>query len=139
MKDKFVEAKSIPKKSTRKAPGKPFVRFNLKMLYISAEAMAGFQTDYIGIKVNAPGNAMLITKASAKTATSFKLCRVCSTEGARRIETNNALLSLIDAGFPRYMLGKRLPVSRSLDGALIVDLRPQIPMAGIQMITHGSV
>jgi hypothetical protein len=85
--------------------------------------------EYISIHLNVPGNAMQIVRESEESDIAFKLSTVLRGKNARRIETNNGLLAILDAGFPRRMVGMRLPVSKALDGSLFVDLRPQIPLA----------
>jgi|GEM_PF-7008031 len=121
-----------PKKSATKGKSGAFVRFNLKMLYISSDAMGMIpETEYISIRVNPGGYVMTITPEAGKGDTAFHLSHVNETKGARRIETNNALLSILDAGFPKWALGKRMPVSLGIDNSLVIDLRPQIPMGEI--------
>lgn len=126
-------ATAIQKGKTKPIKG-PYVRFSLKMLYISSEAMSMIpETEYISIRVNEKNRAMTITPEQEKGATSFHLSHVNETKDARRIETNNALLSVLDAGFPRWAIGKRMPVVMGLDNSIVVDLRPQIPMGEIPM------
>lgn len=126
-----------PKKSANKGKGGAFVRFNLKMLYISSDAMGMIpDTEYISIRVNPAGHAMTITPERAKSDTAFHLSKVNETKGARRIETNNALLSILDAGFPKWALGKRMPATVGLDNSLVIDLRPQIPLGEIPFKTN---
>lgn len=114
-----------------KQPGIPYVRFTQKMLYISDTAMRMIPgAAYITMGVDAAGHYMAIRPAQKETPNAFKLSKVCETACARRIETSNSLLSVLDAGFPRWAIGKHLPASLGLDGALLVDLRPQIRMGG---------
>lgn len=128
----FKVATVRPKKSATKGKSGAFVRFNLKMLYISSDAMNMIpDTEYISIRVNEQSRAMTITPEQAKSDTAFHLSHVNETKGARRIETNNALLSILDAGFPKWAIGKRMPVTLGIDGSLVIDLRPQIPMGDI--------
>lgn len=125
-------AKVRKKQNAPRGKGGAYVRFTLKMLYISSEAMEMIPgTEIISIRVNDQSRAMTITPETAKSDTAFALSRVNETKYARRIETNNALLSILDAGFPKWALGKRMPVSVCLDGSLVVDLRPQISMGEI--------
>lgn len=112
-----------------KRPDMPYVRYTQKMLYISSLAMRMIPgTEYITMAVDGPGHYMIIRPAEKDAENAFKLSMVCETLHARRIETNNSLLSVQDAGFPRWALGKYMPVTPGLDGALLVDLRPQIMM-----------
>lgn len=130
--------KAIPKKTTNGKKQGAYVKFDLKMLYISSDAMLMMNgAEYISMAVNGPGRVMQISPAPGKNEYSFKLSRVNETEYARRIETNNGLRSVIDSGFPLSMLGKRLPVVAGLDGSLIVDLRPQIPIGSIGSDTEA--
>lgn len=118
-------ATPMPKRSA--GTGDAYVRFSLKSLYISSQAMELIpNTERINISVNAKGHSMVISKGDGKN--SFHLCRVNETKCARRIDTVNALLSLVDAGYPKWALGKRMPAMAGLDGSLVVDLRPQIPL-----------
>ena len=109
-----------------------YVRFTEKMLYINNDAslMLG-DTDYIRMSIALDERLLLICKAE-KAKDSFKLSRVNETLKARRIETNNALRSIIKAGFPLYMLGKRLPVKRLLDGSLAADFSMLVPIPGVK-------
>lgn len=132
----FNVATVKPKKSASKGKSGAFVRFNLKMLYISSDAMGMIpDTEYISIRVNPGGHVMTITPEAAKSDTAFRLSHVNETRDARRIETNNALLSILDAGFPKWALGKRMPVTVGLDNSLVIDLRPQIPLGEIPLKT----
>ena len=115
----------IPKKKRSSPPrgvkGKAYVRFTPKMLYISGPAMRMLgMPESIGISVDGPGRAMVLRPGGP-----FKLSRVCETEDARRIETNKALESLLEYGFPRGMLGLWLTqLQTTMDGALAVSLLP---------------
>ena len=121
--------KRVPKGKTNSKKSGKYVRFTPKSLYLSNDAMQLIPgTEFIGMSIDPKGFVMSITPKGYPDDTSFKLSRVKETAYAKRIETNNALLSLLDAGFPRGMIGKRLPVMLGLDGSLIVDLRPQIPL-----------
>ena len=124
------EVVSKPKRKSPRSSLGPYVRFTLKMLYINSDAMLMIPgTNSIRMSVNAAERFMLISPVSdTEMENTFHLSKVCGTEHARRIETNNSLLSILDAGFPRWALGKPMPVTKSLNGDLIVDLRPQIHM-----------
>ena len=99
-----------------------FVRFTPKMLYISATAMKIMRdTEYVKAYIDKENNCMLIKPSKENEINSMKLCRVCESENARRIETTNALLSIIESGFPHDSLNKVLNARESMDGGLIVD------------------
>lgn len=129
--------KKIPKGKTGKSVLDSYVRFTPKSLYLNNGAMQMIPgVDFVQMSIDVPGHVLCVIPASCSSDYSFKLSSVNETKHARRIETNNALLSLLDAGFPRGMIGKRLPVMKGLDGSLIVDLRPQIPL-GVQEVGNG--
>ena len=71
---------------------------------------------------------MLIISRAEKAEDSFKLSGVNETRNAKRIETNRALLSILKAGFPMYMVDRRLPAKRLLDGSLGADFSMLIPL-----------
>lgn len=120
----------IPRKKHSAPPrgvrGKPYVRFTPKMLYINSPAMRMLGgTETISISVNGPERVMVITPGGP-----WKLARVCETRDARRIETNGGLVSLLDAGFPRGMIGKYLMCHTDMMGALAVSLIPDYDAKG---------
>ena len=120
-----------PKKKRCSPPpgvkGKAYVRFTPKMLYISGPAMRMLgMPESIGISVDGPGRAMVIRPGGP-----FKLSPVCETENARRIETNKALESLLEFGFPRGMIGIWLTqIQMTMDGAMAVSLLPEYDRGG---------
>ena len=123
----YKTVEKIKKHSTHRGKG-PYMRITRKMLYLNSDAMRMMpDVEYITMSVDAKGHSLCIWPSDGENANAFKLCRVCETPGARRIETNNSLESIIKAGFPVHMLGERLPVSTSFSGCLNVDFRPHIP------------
>lgn len=110
----------------------PYVKFNQKMLYINDDAsvMLGVP-DYVRMSLSLSDRALIITRAE-KAEDSFRLSHVNETRHARRIETNRALLSVIKAGFPLYMIDKRLPVKQLLDGSIAADFSMLVPIAGVK-------
>lgn len=98
-----------------------YVRLTNKMLYINSGASKYLDGDYIQIFLDQKRELIKMIPCKKGELNAFKLSKVNETNGARRIETNNALRSFIDAGFPNGKLGKRLPVSKSIDGSLLVD------------------
>lgn len=116
----------VPQKKRSGPPswikGKAYVRYTPKMLYLSGPAMQMLgMPEKIGISIDGPQRMMIIRPNGP-----FKLSTVCETQNARRIETNLALMSLLDAGFPKGMINKYLSVSTvTMDGALCVSLVPE--------------
>lgn len=112
------------KKERGVAIGKPGVRFTYKSLYINARAGKMLTTDYITISVmnDATLHAMRLIPSSKEYPNSFKLSDVCETNGAKRIETNRSLEAILNAGFPKSLLGKYLPVVRLFDGSLLINI-----------------
>ena len=109
----------------RGVKGRAYVRFTPKMLYINGQAMEMLgHCESIGISVNGPDRCMVITPGGP-----WKLSRVCETMHARRIETNGGLVSLLEAGFPRGMIGKYLRCTTDMTGALTVSLIPDYEAA----------
>lgn len=124
-----VVVKRVPKGKTTGGNIADYLRLTPKSCYFSNGAMKLIpNTEFISFILDIPGYMMKIVPQESMGESSFKISRVNETEYARRIETNNVLISLIKSGFPVGMLGKRLPVIKGLDGSLIVDLRPQIPL-----------
>lgn len=120
----------LPKKKHNAPPRavreKAYIRFTPKMLYINGPAAEMLQLpESIGISVDGPGKVMVLRPSGP-----FKLSRVCETTNARRIETNRALESLLDYGFPRGMIGQYLTqLQLTMDGALAVSLIPDYDAA----------
>ena len=113
-----TKKRNAPPKGVR---GKPYVRFTPKMLYISSPAMRMLgETEWISISVNGPERVMILSPGGP-----WKLSRVCETKDARRIETNGGLVSVLDAGFPKGMIGKYLLCHPDMMGALTVSLIPE--------------
>ena len=110
----------------------PYVKFNQKMLYINDDAsvMLGVP-DYVRMSLSLEDRALIITRAE-KAEDSFRLSHVNETRHAKRIEKNRALLSVIMAGFPLYMIDKRLPVKQLLDGSIAADFSMLVPIAGVK-------
>lgn len=106
-----------------------YVKFNQKMLYINSDAslMLG-EPDYIRMSISIDDRLLIITKAE-EAEDSFKLSHVNETRHARRIETNRALLSILKAGFPMYMVDRRLPVKTLLDGSIVADFSMLVPIS----------
>ena len=99
--------------------GQAYVRFTLKMLYISSEAMRllGEDVRTISAVIDKRAGVMLIVPRG-----NLKLCAVTQAKHARRIETNGALMEFINDGFPVGLVGKYLPCEKALDGSLAVTL-----------------
>lgn len=112
-----TKKRSAPPRGVR---GKAYVRFTPKLLYINANAMRMLgPTDTVTISINAPERVMVITPGGP-----WKLSRVCETKDARRIETNGGLVSMLEYGFPKGMIGKYLSCHPDMMGALVVSLIP---------------
>lgn len=101
------------------ARGQAYVRYSLKMLYISSAAMdlLGEDVRTISIVIDRKTGVMLIVPGG-----NLKLCAVTHAKRARRIETNGTLLKLVEDGFPVKLLGKYLLCEATLDGSLGVTL-----------------
>lgn len=99
--------------------GQAYVRFTLKMLYISSEAMRllGEDVRAVSAVIDKRAGVMLIVPSG-----NLKLCAVTQAEHARRIETNGALMELVKDGFPTGLLGAYLFCEKALDGSLAVTL-----------------
>ena len=115
----------IPRKKRSAPPrgmqGKPYVRYTPKMLYINCQAMELLgMAETVAISINGPERMMMISPGGP-----WKLSRVCETGTARRIETNGGLVAMLEAGFPRGMIGKYLAVHKDMTGALAVSLIPE--------------
>lgn len=115
----------LPKKKRSAPPsgmrGAPYVRYTPKMLYISGPAMELLgMPENVTISISGPDRMMMITPGGP-----WKLSRVCETKDARRIETNGGLVTMLEAGFPRGMIGKYLSVNTDMTGSLAVSLIPQ--------------
>ena len=117
----FVQIMPIKKRRSRAVPNDAHVSITPKMLYISAAAWKMLRAEYITINIDPKLRVVRIYPAEPEDLGAFKLSRVKETQYARRIETNNALLSFISYGLPQSALGKRLPCSLGLDGALLAD------------------
>ena len=116
------------KKHSRGTANFPYVRITPKMLFINKTAMDLWgDTGYIRISISTKDQTLILSKAE-QAEDAFKLSTVCETRGAKRIETNNALVVLFRSGFPMYMTGKRLPVQVLADGSLAVDFSYKIPV-----------
>lgn len=122
--------REVTPKKKRCAPprgvrGRAYVRFTPKMLYISGPAMELLgNPETVSLSVNGPDRLMVIRPGGP-----WKLSRVCETINARRIETNGGLVALLEAGFPKGMIGKYLRVSVDMTGALAVSLIPDYDAA----------
>lgn len=119
----------IPKKKRSQPPrgvkGRAYVRYTPKMLYINGQAMELLgHPETVSISINGPDRIMMITPGGP-----WKLSRVCETMYARRIETNGGLVALLDAGFPKGMIGKYLRVNQDMTGSLAVSLIPDYDAA----------
>lgn len=111
----------IEKAKSRAVPGEAYVRITPKMLYISSAAADMLRADYITIELDTRERIVRFTPRKTEGPGTFKLSAVNETRRARRIETNNALMALVAAGLPRAAMGKRLPCSLGIDGALLID------------------
>lgn len=111
----------VKKAKSRAVPGEAYVRITPKMLYISSAAGDLLDADYITIELDTRARIVRFTPHKAAEPGTFKLSGVNETRNARRIETNNVLMSLVAAGLPRAAMGKRLPCSLGIDGALLID------------------
>lgn len=115
----------MPKKKRSAPPrgvrGRAYVRYTPKMLYINSQAMELLgMPENVTISISGPDRMMMITPGGP-----WKLSRVCETKDARRIETNGGLVAMLEAGFPRGMIGKYLTVNTDMTGSLAVSLIPQ--------------
>lgn len=117
----FERVLPVEKRRSRSIPGEAYVRITPKMLYISSAAGELLRADYITIELDTRARIIRFTPHKSAEPGTFKLSDVNETRRARRIETNNALMSLVAEGMPRAAMGKRLPCSLSLDGALLID------------------
>ncbi len=117
----FKRIMPIKKRSSRATPNEAYISITPKMLYISAAAWKLLRAEYITIGIDTKALLVRIYSAKQGDEGAFKLSHVKETQHARRIETNNALLSFIRYGLPQSMLGKHLPCYLSLDGALLAD------------------
>ena len=119
----------LKKRKTYRKAGAPYVSIGYKMLYINEDAgrMTGGMR-YANIGIDIQEQRLIISKAQEETPETFKLSKVCESSFARRIETNRSLLSLIKAGFPTWMIDRRLPVTQALDGSLVADFSKRIPI-----------
>jgi len=125
---KVKQIKPIPKGHGTHKPVS-YIKLGIKMLYISKEAMKLFgEAEYIRISLDMDNRKVIISKAFDKDEDTFKLSTVNETEYARRIETNRALLALVQAGFPMYMIDKYLPAEIGLDGSLLADFSMLVPI-----------
>ena len=119
------EIKSSRSKQRHQPPNaiktKPWVRFTQKMLYLNGPFMEEMgHPAYIKISVDGPNRLMVISNG---TPEDFKLSSVCETRYSRRIETNRALMDILEAGFPKGMIGKYLTcVQKGIDGSMFVSL-----------------
>lgn len=102
---------------------KPYVRFTPKMLYMNGPFMEEMGSPpYIKISVDGPNRLMVIANG---TEEDFKLSSVCETKHSRRIETNRALMDILEAGFPKGMIGKYLTgIQKGMDGSMFISLYP---------------
>lgn len=112
----------VPKKKRSAPPrsirGRAYVRYTPKMLYFSNEAMKLLgNVETVSISINGPERMMIVQPGGP-----WKLSRVCETQNAKRIETNGGLVAMLEAGFPRGMIGKYLMCNRDMMGALTVSL-----------------
>lgn len=97
-----------------------YVRVTTRLMYINSEAMKMLgETESISISVNAKDHVMLIVPGGE-----WKLTKVCESQYARRIENGYSMISLLEAGFPKGMMGHYLHCYKGLGGALIVSLIP---------------
>ncbi len=127
------QIKPMKKRPTYRKTNTPYMSISLKMLYINEDAAALVdQLDYCTISIDTKGQHIVVHPANKEDDGAFKLSTVCESKRARRIETNRALLSFIRSGFPMWMLDKRLPVVRGLDGSLIADYSMKIPTKEIK-------
>ena len=118
-----TKKRSAPPRGVR---GRAYVRYTPKMLYLNGQAMQMLgMPETVSISINGPDRIMIITPGGP-----WKLSRVCETKDARRIETNGGLVAMLEAGFPRGMIGKYLSVNKDMTGALAVSLIPQYDRGG---------
>lgn len=112
-----TKKRSAPPRGVR---GRAYVRYTPKMLYINAHAMRMLgDTETVSISINGPERMMVLTPGGP-----WKLSKVCETKDARRIETNGGLVSMLDAGFPKGMIGKYLSCHLDMYGSMAVSLIP---------------
>ena len=99
---------------------KAYVRFTPRLLYINSEAMKMLgDAESVSIAINAKDHVMIIS-----TNGDWKLSTVCESKYARRIENGNNMMGILEAGFPKGMMGHYLHCYKGIDGALIVSLIP---------------
>lgn len=117
----FQQITRIPKAKAYSIPGEEYLRLTIKSLYISSSAGKHLPSDYVQLFIDPKQKLIKLIPCEKGEAEAFKLSRVKGTPDARRIDTNNALRSFVTCGFPQSRLGKRMPISMSIDGALIAD------------------
>lgn len=115
--------KTAEVKRRRYAPPKgvkAYVRFTPRLLYINSDAMKLLgETESVSISINAKDRVMIISPGGE-----WKLTTVCESKYARRIENGNNMIGILEAGFPKGMIGHYLHCYEGIGGALIVSLIP---------------
>ena len=121
-----IQVKKLDKERGR-VKSYPCIRFTYKSLYINNKAGQMLSSDYITISIvkDKTLHAMRLSPSTKENENAFKLSSVCESKYAKRIETNRSLESILEAGFPKHLLGKNLPVLRLFDGSLLVDISEQ--------------
>ena len=118
--------KVMPKKQRHQPSTRdPYVRLTTRLFYLSSEAMKMLgETQSIGISINPQQRVMILSPGGE-----WRLTSVCETQYARRIENGSSLISFLQAGFPKGMLGKYLRVQKDMSGSLVVSLIPEYEAA----------
>ena len=118
-----VMFKTAEVKRRRYAPPKgvkAYVRFTPRLLYINSDAMKMLgETETVSISINAKDRVMMISPGGE-----WKLTSVCESKYARRIENGNNMMGILEAGFPKGMVGHYLHCYKGLGNVLIVSLIP---------------
>ena len=122
--------KTAEVKKRRYAPPKgvkAYVRFTPRLLYINSDAMKMLgETETVSISINASDRVMIISPGGE-----WKLTSVCESKYARRIENGNNMIGILEAGFPKGMIGHYLYCQKGIGGALIVSLLPDYSLKAV--------
>lgn len=97
-----------------------YVRFTPRLLYINSDAMRLLgETENVSISINAKDRVMMIAPGGE-----WKLTTVCGSKYARRIENGSNMMGILEAGFPKGMIGHYLHCYKGIGNVLIVSLIP---------------
>ena len=114
----FKRVEVVHKMHNRDKYNGPYVRMTPKAIYISTEAAKMLNGDYMQIEIDSDNKLLRFISCKKEDEHAFKLSSVCEAEFARRIETNNVLFSILDAGFDLNKMFRKLPVLRIKNGIL---------------------